>query len=203
MKKLEREFYNRDSIIVAKELLGKLIVHEIDGIKVSARIIEAEAYMGLIDKASHAYGGKKTPKTEIMYGGPGYSYIFTVYGKNNCFNIITQEEGSPQAVLIRAAEPVDEIEHMSWERYGKNFEQLTKSQKKALTNGPGKMCAALSIDASFNGSDLCGNEIYFVDDGIEEFEIVSTTRVGLERIEEAREYPWRFYIKGNEYVSVK
>ena len=203
MKKLEREFYNRDSIIVAKELLGKLIVHEIDGVRVSAKIVEAEAYMGLVDKASHAYGGKRTPKNEIMYGESGYSYIFTVYVKNNCFNVITQGKEIPQAVLIRAAEPVEGIEHMAGERYGKSLEQLTKSQKKGLTNGPGKMCAALSIYASFNGIDLCDDEIYFADDGVEDFEIVSTTRVGIDRIEEARDYPWRFYIKGNEYVSVK
>ncbi|MFL0197850.1 DNA-3-methyladenine glycosylase [Clostridium sp. WILCCON 0269] len=203
MKKLDREFYNRDSIVVAKELLGKLLVHEICGRRISARIVEAEAYMGLIDKAAHAYGGKRTPRVEVMYGGPGYSYIFTIYGIHCCFNIVTREEGNPQAVLIRAAQPVEGVEWMARERYGKYFEELTKSQRKGLTNGPGKLCASLSIGSAFNGTDLCGDEVYVEEDGEQGIPIVSTKRVGIDRAEEAREYPWRFYIKGNEYVSMK
>lgn len=203
MKKLDREFYNRDSVIVAKELLGKLLVHEMDGHRVSARIVEAEAYMGITDKAAHSYGGKRTPRVEVMYGGPGYSYIFTIYGMHRCFNIVTREEGNPQAVLIRAVQPAEGIEWMAHERYGKTFGELTRSQKKGLTNGPGKLCTSLSIGSSFNGVDLCGNEIYVEEDGEQDISIVSTTRIGVDHAEEAKDYPWRFYIEGNEYVSVK
>lgn len=203
LKKLEREFYNRDSVIVAKDLLGKLLVHELDGLKVSARIVEAEAYMGLVDKAAHSYGGKRTPRVEVMYGGAGYSYIFTIYGIHCCFNIVTREKGIPQAVLIRAAEPVTGMEWMANERYGKAFVTLTRSQQKGLTNGPGKLCKSLSISSAFNGVDLCGCEIYVEDDDDQNFSIVSTKRVGVDYAEEAKDYPWRFYIEGNEYVSVK
>jgi DNA-3-methyladenine glycosylase len=203
MKKLDREFYNRDSILVARELLGKVLVHEIDGQRISAKIVEAEAYMGVQDKAAHSYGGKRTPRVEVMYGSPGFSYIFMIYGMYCCFNIVANEKETPQAVLIRAAEPLEGIEWMAQRRFGKSYELLTKSQRRGLTSGPGKLCGALSIDRSFNGMDLCGNEIYVEEGKGESFSIVTTKRVGIDYAEEARDYPWRFYIEGNEYVSVK
>lgn len=95
MKKLDREYYNRDSIIVAKDLLGKVLVHEIGGQRISAKIVEAEAYMGFEDKAAHSYGGKRTPRVEVMYGGPGFAYVFIIYGMYCCFNIVTSEVGKP------------------------------------------------------------------------------------------------------------
>jgi len=203
LKKLGREFYNRDSVIVAKELLGKVLVHEIDGQKISGRIVEAEAYMGIEDRAAHSYGGRRTPRVEVMYGDPGFSYIFTVYGLHRCFNIVTREKGTPQAVLIRAVEPVEGIEWMAQQRYKKPYEQLSKSQRKGLTSGPGKLCAALSIGMKLNGVDLCGGEMYVEQSEPQEFSIITTKRVGVDYAGEARDYPWRFYIEGNEYVSVK
>ncbi|MGI1660492.1 MAG: DNA-3-methyladenine glycosylase [Desulfitobacterium sp.] len=203
MKKLDREFYNRDSIIVAKELLGKVLVHEIGGQRISAKIVEAEAYMGFEDKAAHSYGGKRTPRIEVMYGDPGFSYIFTIYGMHCCFNIVTKEKGNPQAVLIRAAEPVEGTDWMAQRRFGMSYEQLTKSQRRGLTSGPGKLCGALSIDRSFNGIDLCGNKVYFEEGKNERFKIIITKRVRVDHAEEAKDYPWRFYIEDNEYVSVK
>lgn len=203
MKKLDREFYNRDSIIVAKELLGKVLVHEIGGQRISAKIVEAEAYMGFEDKAAHSYGRKRTPRIEVMYGDPGFSYIFTIYGIHCCFNIVTKEKGNPQAVLIRAAEPVVGTDWMAQRRFGMSYEQLTKSQRRGLTSGPGKLCGALSIDRSFNGIDLCGNKVYFEEGKNERFSIIITKRVGVDHAEEAKDYPWRFYIEDNEYVSVK
>ncbi|MFR3729727.1 DNA-3-methyladenine glycosylase [Lacrimispora sp.] len=202
MKKLNREFYNRDSIAVAKELLGKVLVYESGGQKVSVKIVETEAYMGIGDKAAHSYGGRRTPRVEVMYGNPGFAYIFLIYGIHSCFNIVTNEAGNPQAVLVRAAEPLEGIERMSQNRFGKSCEQLTKSQRKGLTNGPGKLCGALSIDRSVNGEDLCGNQLYLEEGEGEDFTIVTTKRVGIDYAEEARDYPWRFYIKDNEYVSV-
>ncbi len=203
MKKLEREFYNRDSIVVAKELLGKVLVHEIDGQRISAKIIETEAYMGVEDKAAHSYGGRRTSRVEVMYGSPGFSYIFLIYGMYCCFNIVTNEKEIPQAVLIRAVEPLEGTEWMAQRRFGKVFDELTKSQRRGLTNGPGKLCEALSLDRSLNGIDLCGNEIYVEESKNQNFSVVTTKRVGIDYAEEAKDYPWRFYIEGNEYVSVK
>lgn len=202
MKLLEREFYNRDSLIVAKELLGKILIHELDGQKLAARIVETEAYMGVDDKAAHSYGGRRTPRVEVMYGRPGLSYVFLIYGMYNCFNIVTREEGIPQAVLIRAAEPVEGLDQIAQNRYGKRYQQLFKTQIKGLTNGPGKLCKALAIDRSLNGEDLRGNRLYVMSDDTEPMEIVSTKRVGIDYAEEAKDFPWRFYIKGNPYVSV-
>lgn len=203
MKKLNREFYNRDSIVVAKELLGKVLVYESGGQKISAKIVETEAYMGIEDKAAHSYGGRRTPRVEVMYGGPGVAYIFLIYGLHCCFNIVTNEADIPQAVLIRAVEPVEGRECMAQRRFGTSYEQLTKSQRKGLTNGPGKLCGALSIDRNVNGEDLCGNNLYLEEGEDQEFSIVTTKRVGIDYSEEAKDYPWRFYIKDNEYVSVR
>lgn len=203
MKILDREFYNRDSLVVAKELLGKVLVHEVNGKRISAKIVEAEAYMGVIDKAAHSYGGKRTPRVEVMYGGPGFSYVFMIYGMYYCFNIVTREEGVPQAILIRAGEPVEGLELMAENRYKKEFSQLSKSQITGLTNGPGKLCRALLIDKSLNGVDLCENKLYVAEGLKESFSIVSAKRVGVDYSEEAKDYPWRFYVEGNRYVSVK
>ncbi len=204
MKRVDRAFYNRDSLIVAQELLGKVLVHEIDGHKMAARIVETEAYRGVEDKAAHSYGGKRTPRVEVMYGGPGFSYVFMIYGMYNCFNIVANEEGNPQAVLIRAAEPVDGLDSMAWNRFKKPYSQLTGSQILGLTNGPGKLCKALLIDRTVNGGDLCGNKLYLEEDMKEEKrQIVSAKRVGIDYAGEAKDYPWRFYIESNKYVSVK
>ena len=203
MKILNRDFYDRDSLVVAKELLGKVLVHEVNGKKISAKIVEAEAYMGVIDKAAHSYGGRRTPRVEVMYGGPGFSYVFMIYGMYYCFNIVTREEGVPQAILIRACEPVEGLELMAENRYKKELSQLSKSQLTGLTNGPGKLCRALLIDKSLNGEDLCGNKLYVTEGAEEDFSIISAKRVGVDYSEEAKDYPWRFYVEGNRYVSVK
>ncbi len=203
MNKLGREFYNRDSVIVAKELLGKVLVHTIEGNRVAAKIVETEAYMGVIDKAAHSYGGKRTPRVEVMYGGPGFSYVFFIYGMYYCFNIVTREEGTPQAVLIRAVEPVENFEIMAQKRFQKSYEQLSRRQITGLTNGPGKLCGALSIDRSLNGEDLCGSKLFLEEGTDMGFNIVSAKRVGIDYAGEAKDYPWRFYMEGNKYVSVK
>lgn len=203
MKPLEREFYNRDSVIVAQALLGKVLVHEIDGQRLSAKIVETEAYMGIEDKAAHSYGGKRTQRVEVMYGGPGYAYVFFIYGMYNCFNVVTREEGTPQAVLVRAVEPLYGLDLMAQHRFQLAFQQLSRSQKKGLTNGPGKLCKALTIDKRLNGEDLCGSRLYIEEGGPEQFTIVSTKRVGIDYAEEAKDFYWRFYIKDNQYVSVK
>lgn len=203
MKKLDKDFYNRDSIIVAKELLGKVLVHEIAGHRISAKIIETEAYMGVVDKAAHSYNGRRTKRVEVMYGDPGFSYIFMIYGLHCCFNVVVNGKEIPQAILVRAVEPLEGKEWMAKKRFDKPYDQLTKSQRRGLTNGPGKLCGALSIDRTFNGLDLCESVIYMEDGDSEDFNIVTTKRIGIDYAEEAKDFPWRFYIEGNEYVSVK
>lgn len=205
MEKLAREFYNRDSIIVAQGLLGKFLVHEVGGQKLSAKIVEAEAYMGIEDKAAHSYGGRRTNRVEVMYGEPGFSYVFMIYGMYYCFNVVTREKGNPQAVLIRAVEPIEGLGQMAQNRFHKEFQQLTKSQIKALTNGPGKLCKALQIDKNQNGVDLCGNKLYIEDrkeEQNESFKIVADKRVGIDYAEEAKDYLWRYYIEEHPCVSI-
>ncbi len=176
--------------------MGKVLVHEIEGQRLAVKIIEAEAYMGVEDKAAHSYGGKRTPRVEVMYGDPGHAYMFLIYGMYCCFNVVTREKGIPQAVLIRAAEPLEGIQWMAQQRYGKPYEELSKSQLKGFTNGPGKLCKALSMDRSHNGIDLCGDQIYLEKGTGENFHVIATKRVGIDYAEEAKDYLWRFYIEG-------
>ncbi|MBC2582973.1 DNA-3-methyladenine glycosylase [Clostridium sp. DJ247] len=203
MKKLDRKFYARETITVAKELLGKVLVHEIEGTRVAGRIVETEAYLGIEDKAAHSYGGRRTARVEVMYGKAGFSYVFVIYGMYYCFNAVTREEGVPQAVLVRALEPLEGLDSMSTNRFKKTYSELTKSQIKNLTNGPGKLCNALDINKAFNGEDLCGNKLYIEEGHSNEFQIVSSKRVGIDYAEEFKDCPWRFYIKDNMNVSVK
>jgi DNA-3-methyladenine glycosylase len=203
MKKLVREFFNRDSIVVAKDLLGKVLVHESGRQRISAMIVETEAYMGIVDKAAHSYGGRRTSRVEILYGEPGFSYIYMIYGMYYCFNIVTNEKDKPQAVLVRAVEPMEGIEFMSQNRYGLSYSLITKNQRRGLTNGPGKLCQALGLDRTYNGIDLCGDELYLEEGNSKEFSIVSAKRIGIDYAEEAKDFLWRYYIENNEYVSVK
>ncbi|WP_333649926.1 DNA-3-methyladenine glycosylase [Lacrimispora sp.] len=203
MKTLNRDFYNRDSITVAKELLGKMLVHETGGKRISAKIVETEAYMGVIDKAAHSYGGKRTPRVEVMYGEPGHSYVYLIYGMYHCFNVVAGPQGVPQAVLIRALEPVEGLDMIAYNRYQKPYGELNKKQITGLTSGPGKLCRAFLIDKELNGEDLCGSRLYVEEGETKGLSIVESRRVGIDYAEEARDFLWRFYIEGNPYVSVK
>lgn len=203
MKKIERAFYDRDSVAVARELLGKKLVHEVNGVKLAAKIVEAEAYMGVTDRAAHSYGGRRTPRVEVMYGGPGYAYVFFVYGMHYCFNVVTRGEGIPQAVLIRAAEPAEGLDAIARNRYGEPLDNLTKNQVNNLTNGPGKLCRALGIDRTLNGEDLCGGRLYIEEGEKEPFRVSLSKRVGVDYAGEDKDRLWRFYIEGSKYVSVK
>jgi DNA-3-methyladenine glycosylase len=204
LKKLPRKFYNRDSVTVAKELLGKYLVHVIEGEKLVGKIVEVEAYMGPTDKAAHSYNNRRTERNEIMYGEPGFSYVYIIYGMYNCVNVVVEQPGKPQAILIRGLEPTKGLEIMSKFRYGKNYEELSKREVTGLTSGPGKLCKALNIDRSHNGLDLCGDELYILEENEKSaFEMVSTTRINIDYAEEAKGFPWRFYIKDNPYVSKK
>jgi len=201
--KLSIDFYLRDTLTVAKELLGKKLVHKQDDKILSGIIVETEAYLGPKDKAAHSYGGRKTERTSIMYRTGGVSYIYFIYGLYYCFNVVTEKENIPQAVLIRALQPVDGVKEMSILRYETEHTNLTKKQILNLTNGPSKLCKAMKLDKSLNGVDLSSNTLYIEDINYNDFEVVSTTRIGIDYAEEAKDYPWRYYIKDNIYVSKK
>lgn len=201
MIKLNREFYSRETLTVAKELLGKTLVHKTEGHILKGKIIETEAYLGIEDKASHSYGGKKTKRVETMYEKPGTAYVYLIWGMYYCLNAITVEKGVPEGVLIRGIEPIKNIDQMIRYRFNKSAQKLTNYEVNNISNGPGKLTMALNIDTRLNGEDLCGDIIYIEKGEQEEFDIVETTRIGIDYSEEAKDYPYRFYIKNNPYVS--
>lgn len=203
MKKLTREFYTRNVLEVSKDLLGKLLVYEDNGKKLTGKIVEVEAYMGPEDKAAHSYGGKVTERTRVMYKEGGYVYIFMIYGMYYCFNIVVAGVDEPQAILIRAIEPIHNIDEMSINRFNKAYDNLTTYEKKNLSNGPGKLCRAMNIRKDLNGADLCGDKIYILDMDDSSFEIVTSKRIGIDYAEEAKDFLWRFYIRDNKYISKK
>lgn len=204
MKKLSREFYNRPSVDVAPDLLGKYLVNTVEDMQIIGKIVEVEAYMGPSDKAAHSYNNKRTPRTEVMFGLPGFAYVFAIYGMHNCMNIVTNGIDKPQAVLIRALEPISSLEKMAELRYKKAFSICTNREILGLTNGPGKLCKAMNISITNNKEDLCGESLYILEDTSEDTpQIVTTTRINIDYAEEAIDYPWRFYIKYNKYVSYR
>ncbi len=191
---LPRTFYDRDTVRVARELLGTYLVRQVGHLWIVGRIVETEAYVGLEDKASHASVGK-TARNAVMFGPPGFAYVYLIYGMHYCMNVVTEREGYPAAVLIRALEPVEGIEFMRARR--------RRKRDIELTNGPAKLCQALDIDIRFNGHDLCAGEHLWIHPGILKSteEIVSGPRVGVKGDERALSVPWRFAIRGNPYVS--
>lgn len=202
MNKLERSFYKKSALILARDLLGKYLIFDINNEKLMAKIVETEAYMGFNDKAAHTYNGKRTPRTEAMYGEEGHAYVYIIYGMYNCLNVVAAEKEIAQAVLVRALEPMEGLEIMALNRFNKPFSQLKKSQIIGLTNGPGKLCQAFGITREMNGEDLIGDRLYICSGIEEKFDIVETKRIGIDYAEEAKDFPWRFYIKDNKFVSV-
>ena len=197
---LERDFYARaDTLRVARELLGKrLVVPDGDGRRVSGRIVEVEAYLGVEDRAAHSFGGRRTRRTETMYAVGGTAYVFFVYGMHHQFNVVTGPEGLPHAVLVRAVEPEEGIELMK--------ERRSVSKDRELTSGPGKLCRALGIDLTFDGEDLAkGKRAWLEETGVrlKPDEIASGPRIGVAYAAADALRPWRFWVKGNEYVSRK
>ncbi len=204
MGKLPKSFYKRETLEVAKDLLGKILVRKVDGRIIKGKIVEVEAYIGPGDKGAHTYENKKTKRTEAMFEEAGRTYIYLIYGIYNCINAVTSEVDKPEAVLIRALQPVSGLSDMAKNRYDKNLDDLTKKKLNNLTDGPGKLCMALEIDRSLNKEDLNGNKVYIeYPETKEDFTILRSKRVGIDYAEEAIDYLWRFYIKDNKYVSVK
>lgn len=201
---ISKEFYNRSALDVAQDLLGKILVREIDGKILKGKIVETEAYIGSIDKACHAYNGRRTKRTEILYEEAGVSYIYFIYGLYYCFNVVTNKKDVAEAVLIRAIEPINELDYISNIRYNKRYDELIKAQSKNLTNGPSKLCLAYLLNKDLNAVKLYEKGVvYITDDNNENFEIVESKRIGIDYAEEAKDFLWRFYIKDNIYVSKK
>ena len=181
MKKLPRDFYYRDTIVVAKELLGKYLVHVSHGIKQIGKIVEVEAYLGPHDLAAHSSKGL-TPRTKVMFGPPGYAYVYLIYGIYHCVNVVTQEEGHASAVLLRALEPIQNID--------------------MKTNGPGLLCKAMHIDKRLNGHDLLSDDFFIAEpEEQKRFTIHKRRRIGVDYAAHWAKRLLRFYIKGNPYVS--
>ena len=194
MEKLTRDFYARDTLTVARELLGNDLVRELNGERLICRITETEAYIGRCDKACHAYGYKRTARTQTLFAPPGTAYIYIIYGMYHCLNFVTEAEGEPAAVLLRGLEAVSGLTTLRRLRYPGNSGPLTAYQQKNFLNGPGKICKALSLDRSQNGLDLTGDTLYVVRSG-ETPELIHTgPRIGIDYAEEAVDFPWRFWI---------
>jgi DNA-3-methyladenine glycosylase len=199
MEKLTLSFYQgKDVLHIAEELLGKILVTKWDSVTTSARIVECEAYAGVIDKASHASGGRRTARNEIIYGKGGFAYVYLCYGIHHLFNVVTNSEDIPHAVLVRAAEPVKGINKML-ERTGK------KKLDNTLTKGPGNVSKALGIYTPHSGLSLLSKKIFIADDGFvyNKAEIFTSPRIGVDYAGKDALLPYRFYIKGNPFVSGK
>jgi DNA-3-methyladenine glycosylase len=179
--RLERAFYDRDPVVVARELLGMHLVHRFEGVELVGRIVEVEAYLGPHDLAAHSARGR-TKRTEVMFGPPGHAYVYLIYGMYSCMNVVTQPEGIASAVLLRAVEPVQNVE--------------------GRTQGPGLLCKAMHIDRRLNGHDLLSDDFCIAGpDGVERFGIVKRPRIGVDYAGRWAKRLLRFYIRGNPFVS--
>jgi DNA-3-methyladenine glycosylase len=194
MERLARPFYARDTLTVARELLGQRLVRLLDGQRVAGRIVEVEAYIGEEDRACHAAPGR-TVRNAVMYGPPGRAYVYFIYGMHHCFNVVTEREGFPAAVLVRALEPVEGIEVMRRNRDGRAGVELA--------NGPAKLCYALRIDRALNGADLVsGDELWIErDEPIGDERVATGPRVGVRGDERAVTVEWRFHVTDSLHVS--
>ena len=189
--KLEREFYLRDGLTVARELIGKKLVTNLPEGLTSGIIVETEAYMGKIDAAAHSYKGL-TERTKIFYGAGGFVYVYLIYGRNICTNVIANVENVPEAVLIRALEPLEGVELMKLRRVKKNLRELC--------SGPGKLSQALGVTKNFYGLDLCGVEI-FIETTDFRAEVTATKRINVDYAGAAADYLWRFVATGSKFLS--
>ena len=181
MEKLPRSFYDRDTIVVARELLGKLLIHESRGVERIGRIVETEAYLGPHDLAAHSARGL-TKRTQVMFGPPGHAYVYLIYGTYYCMNVVTEREGHASAVLLRAVEPVKNVE--------------------GRTQGPGLLCQAMHIDKRLNAHDLLSQDFYIAaPTQVESWITVKRPRVGVDYAKHWAKRHLRFYIKGNPFVS--
>lgn len=195
---LHESFYQQEIITVAKELLGKILVHESKEGTTTGKIVETEAYQGPEDQAAHSSEGRRTKRNEVMFGQKGHAYVYFIYGLYFCFNVTAGNvPGKPEAVLIRALEPVSGEEIMA-KRRGQQVKAVN------LTNGPSKLCMAMGISKTQNKTDLTAPPLYIEDASlVPQDNIVETTRIGVDYSGEWKNKPWRFYIRNDRFVSIK
>jgi len=191
--KFPRSFYSRPALDVASDLLGKVLVRRLGRRELAGKIVETEAYVGPHDLACHASKGH-TPRTAVMFGEPGHAYVYMIYGFHFCLNVVTEPAGYPAAVLIRAVEPLENVELM------RRFRNNPKREID-IGSGPGKLCKAMSIDKTLNGEDLLGATIWIEDRKLDPGAIRTSPRFGVDYAGEYKDKPWRFYIEGNPHVS--
>jgi DNA-3-methyladenine glycosylase len=188
-------FYERDAVRVARALLGKAIVHSTPEGVTSARIVETEAYRGPVDRAAHSYGGRRTERNEVMWGPAGRAYVYFVYGMHWCLNVVTAREGRPEAVLIRAAEPILGLDLMRKRRD-------TACPDANLLRGPANLCRALDVTRLQNGADLRGDELFLLDaPTVPAAKVRRSARIGVAYAGDHAALPWRFYVVGSPAVS--
>jgi DNA-3-methyladenine glycosylase len=199
---LPRSFFSRHPRIVARQLLGKLLVRRADrGHLLVGRIVETEAYLGAKDLAAHASAGL-TARNAVLFGPPGHAYVYFTYGMYYCMNISCEREGKAGCVLLRALEPIEGLEEMA-ENRGLPEDKQMAAKKKLLTSGPGRLCMALDITRTDdNGKDVCSaaSDLYAADDGLKRGRVMTTPRIGISK---SAELPLRFFLAGNVYVSGK
>jgi DNA-3-methyladenine glycosylase len=189
---LPRAFYARPVLNVARDCIGKHLIHDTEEGRLIGRIVEVEAYRGPLDRAAHSFGGRRTPRTEVMYGPPGHAYVFFVYGMHWQLNLVTGGIGAPHAVLIRAVEPVAGLEYMARRRG-------MAASRCELTNGPGKLCSAFGIDRSAYGADLTQGRLFL---GAGPRAVVARSpRIGIDYAGEWAARPWRFFDPASRFVS--
>ena len=182
--KLTRDFYLRDVNEIARDLIGKILVHDSSEGITSGIIVETEAYRGPDDKAAHTYNNKRTSRTEIQFKPGGFAYVYLIYGMYYCFNVTANSQDKPEAVLIRALEPLEGLPLMMRRRKMKSI--------KNLCNGPGKLCSALGINMHSYGQDLCGERLYILDNNIA-LNVRTSPRINIDYAEEYAAMPWRYY----------
>ncbi|PHV71870.1 3-methyladenine DNA glycosylase [Sporanaerobium hydrogeniformans] len=200
MTPLSQNFYKQSALIGAKSLLGKTLVRTYQGEDYGFKIVEVEAYMGILDKAAHAFGGKKTNRTAPMFEAGGIAYIYLIYGMYNCLNIVMNEEEIPECILIRAVEPLDQRAL----DFAKANRQMKSKKMQDLTNGPGKLCRALRIDKTLNAKPVNKKGALWLAEGEAiEGDIVEAKRINIPYAEEYQDKLWRFYIKDSSYVSMR
>ncbi len=198
-RKLGREFFGRPALEVARDLIGKRLVRASPEGLVCGTIVEAEAYSGVNDPASHAYGGRRTARNEVLWGPPCHAYVYLIYGMYLCFNIVCSTEGDPQGVFVRAVRPLEGVDLMARRR---GLEVTNERTRRQLCNGPSKLCIAFAIGRDLYGIDLQGDVLYVLD-GEAGGKVVAAPRVGVDYAGEAAAWPWRFLLEGDPYVSRK
>ena len=202
---LAQDFFNGDTVAVARSLVGKYLVRQYGGVVLAARITETEAYVGRMDKACHAYNYRKTERTKTLYAPPGTAYVYLIYGMHCCLNFVTEPEGEPAAVLIRGLSPRYSQDIIAENRFHCKYADMTAYQKKNFLNGPGKVCAGMNIDRRLNALPWGSKELFICqrpeDAGLPPcpsdagpLDIKTGRRIGIDYAEEAVGFPWRFYL---------